>query len=600
MMISRLCKSVFEPVLFAFIFTHVCLVCFLDGGAVFGQSVVLFKTAELQYDNVVLQTPMKDFKKKNTVLKDSVSLKIALRAALEKYYSYGYLEARFDSTLIVNDSMIVWCTLGKAYKWISLQSAVGKDELSSGYRLNTRIYNKKNVDPASFANLTKEILDWSSQNGYPFAQTRLDSVRFIEGGIEAVLKIDKGPLLLLDSVEVRGDARVSRSYLMNYLELHPGDPFNEKLLEKISVRLKEIPFLTEARTSEIAYFTDRARPILFLKQKKASQFNGVVGLQPDNSGTGKVFVTGDIRLRLHNSFGKAELLDLNWSNPQPGSQDLRVKTVFPFLFSLPIGVEGELTLYKKDSTFLELNRQIGFRYYLGGANSFRLILGRKSSKLISTGQYRNAQSLPSYADVSTGNFGLGMQFTRLDYRLNPRRGFAFDLNASAGIRAIDRNSALPESLYDGIQLRSSQYRAEITADTYLPLGGRGVVNLGCMGAWLQADPVFSNELYRIGGLRTLRGFDEQSIFASSYVIGKTELRYILEQNSYLLLFFNYAWYEDRSGASIERDTPFGYGAGITFETKLGIFSFTYALGSQKGNPVEFRLAKVHFGLINYF
>ena len=83
-------------------------------------------------------------------------------------------------------------------------------------------------------------------------------------------------------------------------------------------------------------------------------------------------------------------------------------------------------------------------------------------------------------------------------------------------------------------------------------------------------------------------------------IVKAEYRFILEQNSYLLLFYNQVWYEDISREVYFSDTPYGYGAGITFETKLGIFSFLYALGSQQGNPVEFRSAKVHFGLINYF
>ena len=98
----------------------------------------------------------------------------------------------------------------------------------------------------------------------------------------------------------------------------------------------------------------------------------------------------------------------------------------------------------------------------------------------------------------------------------------------------------------------------------------------------------------------MRGFDEASLLASSYVVGKIEYRFILEQNSYLLLFYNRAWYEDRSREEILTDTPYGFGAGITFDTKLGIFSFTYALGSQQSNPIEFRAAKVHFGLVNYF
>ena len=121
-----------------------------------------------------------------------------------------------------------------------------------------------------------------------------------------------------------------------------------------------------------------------------------------------------------------------------------------------------------------------------------------------------------------------------------------------------------------------------------------------MGAFLYSPDIFENELYRFGGLKSLRGFDELTLLASQYLIGKIELRYLLEQNSYLALFANGAYYENRSGGNFIHDTPFGFGAGMTFETKLGIFSFNYALGKQFDNPILFRSGKIHFGLVNYF
>jgi len=104
----------------------------------------------------------------------------------------------------------------------------------------------------------------------------------------------------------------------------------------------------------------------------------------------------------------------------------------------------------------------------------------------------------------------------------------------------------------------------------------------------------------LGGLNSLRGFDEESINASLFAIGKVEIRYVLEQNSFLQLFFNGAWYERNSNSGYVSDKPIGFGAGITFDTRLGIFSFNYALGREFSNPVQFRAAKIHFGLVNYF
>jgi len=559
------------------------------------QAISNFKSVENTHQielNRFYSTFSKSVKKSN----DSLVIARELRSVLSEMYSSGFLEARLDSISKVEENT-AWWYLGPLYFMVDIKTNPDDEFIlsSAGH-----IYPDKVFTPKSYARFNSKILNYCTNNGYPFALVSLDSLSVSNGKLKAELNIDKGPLILLDSALIKGTAKVSTAYLYNYLGIKPGVVFNELSLRKVSTRLKEIPFVTEARPFEIEFTENMARPVLYLQAKKASQFNGVVGVQPDNSNSGKVFITGDVRLRLLNSFGRAELFDLNWSNPLPRSQDLKVKFSYPFLFSLPVGVEGDLTLFKRDSIFLELNRQIGFRYFLAANNSLRFFLGRKTSSLISTKGYENITTLPPYADVGANTFGLGVQFQRLDYRLNPRKGFAIDVSGGAGIRLIEKNARINEIVYDSLDLRNTQYKAEGLFDVYLPIFNRSVINIGIAGAWLQSNNIFSNELYRFGGLKSLRGFDESSLLASAYAIGKIEYRFILEQNSYLLLFYNQAWYENDSRESLLSDTPYGFGAGITFDTKLGIFSFTYALGSQQSNPIEFRAAKVHFGLVNYF
>jgi hemolysin activation/secretion protein len=117
---------------------------------------------------------------------------------------------------------------------------------------------------------------------------------------------------------------------------------------------------------------------------------------------------------------------------------------------------------------------------------------------------------------------------------------------------------------------------------------------------VNGENTFQNELLRIGGLKTLRGFDEESIFTTSYSIFTLEYRFLLEQNSYIYLFGDGAWYENNNVKEYVNDTPIGFGAGISFETKAGIFSINYALGKQFDNPIQLRSGKIHFGIVNYF
>jgi hypothetical protein len=87
-----------------------------------------------------------------------------------------------------------------------------------------------------------------------------------------------------------------------------------------------------------------------------------------------------------------------------------------------------------------------------------------------------------------------------------------------------------------------------------------------------------------------RGFNEESILASTFSIVNLEYRYLLEENSFLFAFFNGAYYENKAVNRNIVDRPFGFGTGMSFETKAGIFSISYALGKQFDNPIEFRSA----------
>ena len=83
------------------------------------------------------------------------------------------------------------------------------------------------------------------------------------------------------------------------------------------------------------------------------------------------------------------------------------------------------------------------------------------------------------------------------------------------------------------------------------------------------------------------------------MISSLEYRFLLDKNSNAFIFYDQGIYEDNT-LTYKIDNPFGVGAGISFGSKIGIFSISYALGKQENNPLEFRNGKIHFGYITYF
>jgi outer membrane protein assembly factor BamA len=514
-------------------------------------------------------------------------------------FDNAYLTAQYDS--VTQDSLILtaYLNFGKQYKWASLRKGNIDEGVLSQIGFREKLYRPKPVYFKDVKKAQELLIQYYENNGYPFAAVKLDSIQIREDELDAVFKLTKNKVCKIDSIIIEGNAKITNVYIYNYLGIKPGNLYNEAQLKKANIRIAELPFLKAKRSANVVFTEKETKFFLYLEKKHASQFNGIVGVLPDNV-TGKIIFTGDVQLNLQNGLGRGEMIDLNWRRLQTQTQDLKMRLVYPFLLRSPIGVDYNFKLYKKDTTFLEVTQNIGLQYLLIGGNYFKIFYNNKLSNLLSTKGLEFATTLPPNVDYNTNLYGLGVKFERLDYRLNPRKGFYSIVNGSAGTKVIKKNAKLNPDAYEGIKLNSTIYAGDLDGAVFLPVLSRMTIKLGIQAAFLQAETTFQNELFRIGGLKSLRGFDEESIFASSYSIFKLEYRYILEQNSYMYIFGDGAWYENNSIKQYVQDTPYGFGAGISFQTKAGIFSINYALGSQFNNPIQLRSGKIHFGIVNYF
>jgi outer membrane protein assembly factor BamA len=522
-----------------------------------------------------------------------------LRKFLYTLSDNAYLAASVDSILEDSLHTKVWVQTGRKYTWAHLSRGNVDEGLLSEIGFRDKLYSGKPVYFRDVSTLEEKLIRQCENNGYPFVQVKLDSV-FVKGDeFQARLVLEKFKFIRIDSIIIKGTAKISPAYMYSNLGIKPGDPYNESRVSAIRARLKEMPFVSEQKPMEIVFGEKTTKLILYLEKRKASQFDGILGLVPDPT-TGKVQFTGDVRLKLQNSFNHGEIIDLNWRKLQGQAQNLNVALNYPFLFSTPIGIDYTLTLFKQDTTYLNVNQQFGIQYLLGGGNYFKVFVNSRVSSLLATTGLEAVTTLPDYADVSSLTYGLGFRSQKLDYRFNPRKGYTFSITAATGTKTIKQNPNVNPAVYENLKLTSTQYNASLTAEYYIPLGNRHVLKTAINGAFISADNLFQNDLFRIGGLNALRGFDEESIYASSYGIFTLEYHYILEQNSYIFVFGDGAWYEATRINNYIQDTPIGVGAGIRFDTKAGIFSISYALGKQYSNPFELKSGKINFGFVSLF
>lgn len=543
----------------------------------------------------------KDFKMPDYPKKlESVAVcKKAIQTVLFQLYDQAYLSASADS--VVQDSLrcTAYLNVGKKYEWAYLSKGnVDEGVLSqAGYR--QKIYTHKPFYYKNVRRLMDKVLVFYEDHGYPFAQIKLDSVVLNKNMITASLQIWKSRQEKIDSIEVKGDLKLSPEYLYGYLGIKPGDLYNESRIKEISTRLKALSFLYETKPTQVVFVEDKVKILLYLGKKSANQFNGIVGILPNN--TGKITLTGDVSLQLQNSFHHAEEIGFHWQHIQAQTENLTLHFSYPYFFSTPLGADADLKLFKQDTTYLQVDSKIGLKYLLIGGNYWKAFYENISSTLLSTSslQYQ-ISNLPPYADVTTQLYGIEYKANGLDYIYNPRKGYEIFVNAAVGTKVIHQNQKLNPQIYEGLKLKSNEYRINVKGAVYIPFFSRSAFKLGAQAGYVDAPSLLLNDLYRIGGFAVLRGFDEQSIYASAYGVGTVEFHYLLEQNSYMFLFFDQGWYQKNTDLVSIHDMPYGFGAGMSFQTKAGIFSIDYALGKQFSNPVNFREGKINFGIASYF
>ncbi len=544
---------------------------------------------------------------------DRQSLTKDLQGMLLALYNKGYLSASVDTIEDLDDRYLAWVFVGEQYQWVALHPGNVETPVLSQCGYKEQRYEGTRLGYQDLSKLMNAILTYHENNGYPFATIRLDSV-FIDGtGIEASLHLQENQLMSFDTFAITGDAKVNKKYLYSYLGIRPDDLYNEALVQNISRRLAELPFLAEERPPTVTFIQDKARVNLYLQDRKASQFDFLLGILPNNEITGRILITGEANLHLVNPFGTGKEIRLNWRKLQAGTQNLNVGFVYPYILTLPIGTDLDFQLYKRDTLFLDIDYRIGLQYLFLGKNYVEAFVQNKATNVITvdTATVIRTRSLPEYNDVRNALYGLAGNYQKLDYAFNPRKGTALNASAGIGTKRIRKNNGVselddPETggtfnyLYDSIGTRSIQYQVKLRFAQYFPVKRRSTVMLGFKGAALFTENTFQNEQFRIGGTKVLRGFDEESIFATLYGVLTAEYRFLLSKNSYFNVFFDGAYVEDGTLGRYSSQWPYGFGAGLSFETKAGMFGVSYAIGSRQGQAPDVRSAKIHFGYYNYF
>ncbi len=545
---------------------------------------------------------------------DSLPLmKLFLSKQLDSLKNEGYVFANSESfQALTKDSFVSIVNAQQCYTHLKISYGNLPEQyygaFNSGHKQNQNI-----VLFSQWKNSLHSVLSYAEQIGYPFASIQLDSIALDSCTAIASLHFEAGPFMIFDSIASSGQVQMRPQYLIHLSGIKPGIPFNQKLVNQFDYKINSLPFAQSTRPVALYFYGNKAKPYMVLNPVKASTFDGIIGFAPKSSINNELVLTGDFKLKLCNLWGTGLQLETVFKSYLLGSKELQVNTQIPYISKVKLGLNYAFKLLKFDSLYIEINHEFAYRLIDKESVQLNLLYKNNQFKLINadTNWVRIYQNIPKLNDALSNQIGFDIVFRKLNLLQNPSKGILLQLRSNIIERQIIKNSSIEAvqflgnssqvySVYTAKNLTSYQFHFFADLNCFVPIKKTFIVKCQLNSALIQANQVLQQEQFRIGGLKTLKGFDEQSLFTNKYILTNIEWRYLLPQNSSFILFYNQAWMNNQLSIANSNFIASGFGAGMQINTSNGQLSLYYALGKINNAEFNFNAAKIHFGYNQLF
>ena len=494
----------------------------------------------------------------------------------------GYLTTFLDSSNISNKVLNLYLNRGKQIVNNEINMVFPKE-------LDIEFYEKFNMKNKFFnaIDFNYKITQWISQmnnNGFPFAEIEFENSKIDQSEIQIECYLKNGPFVEIDSLIIPEISAKEWNLISNITKIKKGDPFNLSLIKEISRNLMNSGCVKEIKSSAYEFTEDQASIYIYAKPISKNSVNGLIGIQPSENGN--IQFTGNVSLNFLNSLKYGEQLKIDWRRMFNESQNLITDIRLPFLFNSNFEINGLVNMIKKDSSFFNFEGQTTLNYLIQNHFSTGVLLTHNNS----TNLLEN-----NYNSTSTNSFGFTFNYSLLNSLNNPSKGMSVKSDLAYGWKETYNNDSI-----NNLVFKTPNFKMNLKINNYFKIKKRSTFKIGLSGSTIQNEILFENEFSRIGGYKTIRGFDEESIWVSSFVISNLEWRYLFEENSNIFIFSDFAWTEAKTQFSKVLQNYQSFGLGANIATSSGVLTLIYGLGRKVENTFLLRTGKIHLGFTSFF
>ena len=426
-----------------------------------------------------------------------------------------------------------------------------------------------------------------NDEGYPFASFHFDSLSFAKDAALLSGRLESGPKVLNGPVQVHGDSSFREDLISRWAGFRKDEPYSLTVSGRIPARLRAMPFAVSWREPELEWFGNQAILHAYLWKNPAGSLNGVIGLLPGQGSDRRLLLTGNAEAGFANLFNRGIAFQLRWSRFALSSQQAVLALDWPFLTRNGLGVSGNFELFRQDSMYF--NRRAGAEMLFNVAGIWCFRIGIQSQ----VASQRTGFRMPAInQQVQSMLFGLDMETESVN-RISPGRK-ALRLRVLPGIKV--REESREKKQYYQLEMRGRFQTALWSNRKNFWLRANGDFGLIRSGALLLADQ------FRMGGLRTFRGFNENQFFTTAHLLLGLQPSWLLDSGFMVSAFSEGMFFQtDPSGPDFSKmKGAVGFGLAAEFEAGKNLIQISLANGWMRGLPLDFRSSKIHFGYIALF
>ncbi|WP_147266196.1 hypothetical protein [Polaribacter sp. WD7] len=501
--------------------------------------------------------------------KDSVSILNEIKKTSEYLKNIGYFINTLDSIIKKDNKTVAYFTLNEKIENVFVFI---KKDLQYYFDKNSIKNDSLNIPIEDLQSILADITQKLDDDGKSFSKVSLTNINIKRKKLFANLNVIQSKKRIINRAIIKGYEEFPKPFLKHYFSLEKNSIFNQKRIEEISNLSNNLNFIKEIKKPEVLFTKDSTILYLYLKKQQNNSFDGIINFS-SNEDEGLLF-NGTINLTLNNILNKGEKFSLLWNSIANERQEFQISTTRPYLFKSKFTPELSFTLYKQDSTFLNTKFDSKILYNFNPKNQLAITYSSENSSELEEISEDNINSFNNYF------IGLLYRHQKQSQNLLLGNKFLFEVNPSYGVR----NSNFKEN----------QFKLEITLSYLLSINNRNYLFLKNKTGHLTSENKLTNELFRIGGVNSLRGFNEQEFFTASYNYTNIEYRYLLNETS---LFYTIT---DIGFLNETNQKPIGFGVGYRFTNEKFLINLGIALGNDNENQFKLNNSKILINWVNFF